>query len=78
MAPMYSITKMCNSKKDVEAVYLFLSDLCSEYSNFRQWYHDTVVPGLANGERLIYNPCAGKAHSVRGGMKGALEISRNS
>lgn len=25
-----------------------------------------------------YNPCAGKAHSVRGGMKGALEISRNS
>lgn len=51
---MYSITKMCNSKKDVEAVYLFLSDLCSEYSNFRQWYHDTVVPGLANGERLIY------------------------
>lgn len=51
---MYSITKMCNSKKDVEAVYLFLSDLCSEYSNFRQWHHDTVVPGLANGERLIY------------------------
>lgn len=51
---MYSITKMCYSKKDVEAVYLFLSDLCSEYSNFRQWYHDTVVPGLANGERLIY------------------------
>lgn len=51
---MYSITKMCNSKKDVEAVYLFLSDLCSEYSNFRQWYHDIVVSGLANGERLIY------------------------
>ena len=51
---MYSITKMCYSKKDVEAVYLFLSDLCSEYSNFRQWYHDTVVSGLANGERLIY------------------------
>lgn len=51
---MYSITKMCYSKKDVEAVYLFLSALCSEYSNFRQWYHDTVVPGLANGERLIY------------------------
>lgn len=25
-----------------------------------------------------YSPCAGKAHSVRGGMKGALEILRNS
>ena len=31
---------------------------------------------VMNGIR--YNPCAGKAHSVRGGMKGALEISRNS
>lgn len=26
----------------------------------------------------LYSPCAGKAHSVRGGMKGALEILRNS
>lgn len=26
----------------------------------------------------FYSPCAGKAHSVRGGMKGALEILRNS
>ena len=33
-----------------------------------------------SGELLseIYSPCAGKAHSVRGGMKGALEILRNS
>lgn len=27
---------------------------------------------------IHYSPCAGKAHSVRGGMKGALEILRNS
>lgn len=36
---MYSITKMCYSKNDISAVYLFLSDLCGEYSNFRQWYY---------------------------------------
>ena len=29
-------------------------------------------------KKQIYSPCAGKAHSVRGGMKGALEILRNS
>lgn len=51
---MYSITKMCNSKKDVEAVYLFLNDLCGEYNNFRQWYYGTVVPSLTSGKRLIY------------------------
>lgn len=28
--------------------------------------------------KFRYSPCAGKAHSVRGGMKGALEILRNS
>lgn len=51
---MYSITKMYYSKNSVSAVYLFLSDLCGEYNNFRQWYYDTVVPGIASGERLIY------------------------
>ena len=34
-------------------------------------------PGLLKSV-LHYSPCAGKAHSVRGGMKGALEILRNS
>lgn len=51
---MYSITKMCYSKKAIEATYEFLSDLCSEYNNFRQWYYGTVAPGLASGKRLIY------------------------
>lgn len=51
---MYSITKMCYSKKAIEATYEFLSDLCSEYSNFRQWYYGTVALGLASGKRLIY------------------------
>lgn len=31
-----------------------------------------------HGGTYDYSPCAGKAHSVRGGMKGALEILRNS
>ena len=32
----------------------------------------------SRSDLLAYSPCAGKAHSVRGGMKGALEILRNS
>lgn len=47
--------------------------------------HDTaqrpVFQGLHGSidEQIdVYSPCAGKAHSVRGGMKGALEILRNS
>lgn len=31
-----------------------------------------------NSDKSFYSPCARKAHSVRGGMKGALEILRNS
>lgn len=46
--------------------------------NHRSWFMSNYYPCefVMNGIR--YNPCAGKAHSVRGGMKGALEISRNS
>ncbi len=36
------------------AVYEFLSGLCGEYSNFREWYYEKIVPGLASEERLIY------------------------
>lgn len=38
----------------ITAAYKFLCDLCYEYSNFSEWYYDTVVPGLASGERLIF------------------------
>lgn len=38
----------------ITAAYKFLCGLCYEYSNFNKWYYDTVVPGLASGERLIY------------------------
>lgn len=51
---MYSITKYTIAKNAVRAVYEFLSDLCGEYNNFRQWYYGTVAPGLASGKRLIY------------------------
>ena len=40
-----------------------------------KWY---LVTGVPEKVRMSYSPCAGKAHSVRGGMKGALEILRNS
>lgn len=51
---MYSITKYTIAKNAVRAVYEFLSDLCGEYNNFRQWYYGTVVPSLTSGKRLIY------------------------
>ena len=51
---MYSVTKICYGENAVEAVYLFLNDLCGEYNNFRQWYYGTVVPSLTSGKRLIY------------------------
>lgn len=38
----------------ITVVYEFLSGLCGEYSNFREWYYKKVVPGLASKERLIY------------------------
>lgn len=38
----------------ITAVYEFLSGLCGEYSNFREWYYGKVIPGLASAERLIY------------------------
>lgn len=38
----------------ITAVYEFLSGLCGEYSNFREWYYKKVVSGLASKERLIY------------------------
>ena len=54
---------------------------CSKTVDFLQ-YADVTFDGL-NGQatatvNVDYSPCAGKAHSVRGGMKGALEILRNS
>lgn len=51
---MYSVTKICYGENAVEAVYLFLNDLCGEYNNFRQWYYGTVVPSLTSGKRLIH------------------------
>ena len=38
----------------ITAVYEFLSGLCGEYSNFREWYYEKIVPNLASEERLIY------------------------
>ena len=37
----------------ITAVYEFLSGLCGEYSNFREWYYEKIVPNLASEERLI-------------------------
>ena len=47
-----------------------LKDYCGNYN-----VDDIIVEECY---RDLYIPCAGKAHSVRGGMKGALEILRNS
>ena len=41
-------------RHSITAIYEFLIGLCGEYNNFREWYYEKVVPGLASGERLIY------------------------
>ena len=47
--------------------------------NQHDWWVGNIKSNTANDKVvLFYSPCAGKAHSVRGGMKGALEILRNS
>ena len=41
-------------RHSITAICEFLIGLCGEYNNFREWYYEKVVPGLASGERLIY------------------------
>ena len=38
----------------ISDVYNFLSSLQNEYSNFQDWFYKKVIPGLSNGERMIY------------------------
>ena len=57
----------------IENIYASYNILSSLYYCEPQ---NPTIPIVLNLQ--IYSPCAGKAHSVRGGMKGALEILRNS
>lgn len=35
-------------------IFNFLSDLQNEYSDFKQWFYNKVIPGLTREERIVY------------------------
>lgn len=43
-----------NDKSLVSDVFNFLSDLQNEYGDFKQWFHEKVIPGLTREKRIVY------------------------
>lgn len=43
-----------NDKKMINSVFRSVKDLEEEYPNFKNWYYQSVVPGLIDGTRNIF------------------------
>ena len=70
----YYRTSLFNPDKETYDLYKAFAEAFRKNEIEEQEFQEELEKAV----NKAYSPCAGKAHSVRGGMKGALEILRNS